>query len=117
MTHPNFTSYFKILGFKGFPTYLQGVMKSISLCWVSWMMTRLSLEMAMNASIWVLVLQSSTTTAQDNAPRKEESGEKRGRIESFFFGANKAERIFFIRQYKAKSSILVVIICIIHSSD
>ena len=63
----------------------------MSLCWVSWMMTRVSLEMAMKASSWVLVLQSSTTTAHDNAPRSEASGENLGRIDNFFLGANNAE--------------------------
>ena len=71
-------------------TYLQGVMKSVSLWGVSWMMTRVSLEMAMKASSWALLEQSSTTTAQDSAPRSEASGEKRGRTDSFFLGANSA---------------------------
>ena len=71
-------------------TYLQGVMKRVSLWGVSWMMTRVSLEMAMNASSWVLLEQSSTTTAQDSAPRSEASGEKRGRTDNFFLGANSA---------------------------
>ena len=57
------------------------------------MMTRVSLLMAMKASIWTLVLQSSTTTAQDRAPLSEASGENLGLIASFFFGANKAEII------------------------
>ena len=63
----------------------------MSLCWVSWMMTRVSLEIAMKASSCVLVLQSSTTTAHDNAPRSEASGENLGRIDNFFLGANNAE--------------------------
>ena len=81
-------------------------MKSISLCWVSWMMTRLSLEIAMKASIWVLVLQSYTTTAHDNAPLKEESGENLGRMESFFFGANKAENRHYIRRFTNVQTLL-----------
>ena len=80
-------------------THLQGVMKSMSLCWVSCMMTRVSLEMAMKASIWVLVLQSSTTTAQDSAPLSEASGENLGRRDNFFFGANNAESIIFLGMF------------------
>ena len=62
------------------------------------MMTKVSLEMAMKASSWTLVLHSSTTTAQDKAPRREASGEKRGRIDSFFFGANRAAINKFINE-------------------
>ena len=55
------------------------------------MMTRLSLEMAMNASSWQLVEQSSTTTAQDSAPLRLASGENLGLTLSFFLEANRAE--------------------------
>ena len=54
------------------------------------MMTRVSLEMAMKDSIWVLELQSSTITAQLKAPRKLASGENLGLTVIFFFGAKSA---------------------------
>ena len=66
-------------------------MKRMSLCGLSCMMTRVSLEMAMKDSICMLVLQSSTITAQLRAPRKLASGENLGRADIFFLGANSAE--------------------------
>ena len=72
-------------------THLQGVMNNTSRWGLSWMMTRLSPEMAMKASSWVLVEQSSTTTAQESAPRRLASGENRGLTLNFFLEANRAE--------------------------
>ena len=80
-------------------THLQGVMNNTSRCGLSWMMTRLSLEMAMKASSWVLVEQSSTTTAQDSAPRRLASGENRGRTLNFFLEANRAETKMGVKNF------------------